>query len=372
VSAHALEPDARSGRTVAGPSGVALAAVALAAVALAAVAVAISGCSLDVGRERFGVPLDADALTDLEVGRSDLDGALTALGAPHLIERENDAREDHLWWFHRDESDISIRFQVPLSVFGYRHNIFQFFQGDEQTNKLHLVFDDDGMLRQKDLVVPDAFAASAAERAPGRVHVAPRFEQSFFLSGSADFADYADLFDPGYVLGLDISYQPVAPLVLGIGGTYQIHEGDSLRAGGASFAFDDLEIFAAELMIRLQIPFEVFGHLSDFDAVRRILLDDNPQSADGWLAFVEGGAGVAYNEDVVVGTAGGRSNFFDSGVGLSNSATAGLEYSWAAISVRAGVGFRTVDALDEGNSGLDDRADSLRTWMGTLSVALKF
>ena len=340
--------------------------------ALLIVVPSLFGCALDVRRDRVNIPLATDEYRSLEVGETSLAEALRKLGAPDVIERENDADHDHLWWLHKDAADVSIRLQVPLSYFGYRHNVFQYFQGDEQTNRIHLTFDDAGRLEQKDLMLAPGYPGASSPQPPSRVHVAARVEHSLMLFGSGDFADYEDLFDDGSLVGLDINYQPVAPLVLGVGASYQSYDGRTLETPAGIFAFDSLDMLTAELMIRLQIPFEVFGNLFDYKEVRDILLNEDPRGADGWLVFVEGGAGATYNDDVLVTRAGVTTRFLDAGAGFSSSASAGIEYSMESVSLRFGLDFRGTAAFSPGDSGLPDEGTSFRTLLGTASVAVKF
>ncbi len=330
-----------------------------------------TSCALDVRRQRFGRRLPEKPYAELAVGETKLDEALDKLGAPDLIERENDDEEDHLWWLHKDAADINIRLQLPLSYFGYRHNVFQYFQGDAQTNKIHLIFDESGTLLQKDFILPEEYAGDIGPEPPDRWHFTPRFEYGLVLDGSADVADFDEIFERGGIIGFDVNYQPVAPLVLGFGGSYQHYSGDTIQFAGGTFSFDDLELLNAEALIRLQLPFEVFSSLFDYAEVRRILLDEDPRNADGWLVFLEGGAGVVYNNDVGVQGPGPAANFFESGIGLSSVATIGVEYSWETVSVRAGFGVRSNDAFEEGDALIPDDAQALRVWTAVISVALK-
>ena len=330
------------------------------------------GCALDVRRDRFSVPLERDKFEQLEVGETDLDTALETLGAPDIVERENDADADHLWWLHKDAADISIRLQVPLSYFGYRHNVFQYFQGDDQTNKIHLTFDDAGQLTQKDMILAPGYESATGPEPPNRIHIAPRVEHSMFLSGSGDFADYDELFENGLLLGLDLNYQPVAPLVIGIGANYQTYEGEIIQNAGGNLRVRQSGLAHLGADDSSTDSFEVFGSLFDYAQVRRILLDEDPRSADGWIVFVEGGAGVTYNDDVLVTRGGITTNFFDEGIGFSSSASAGIEYSMEHVSFRVGLDFRNADAFDSGNSGLPDDASAFRSVLGMASLAVKF
>ena len=333
----------------------------------------LCGCALDVNRERVGTPLDLEAFETLEPGSSDLGDSLDALGAPHLIERENDDEETHLWWIHRDLADINLRLQLPLSFFGYRHNVFQYFQGDDQNNTIHLAFDDEGQLLQKELHLPEGFEALDSEPAPAVFHLSPRAEYSLLVEGDADFRDYDEIFDEGYLLGFDFGYQPVAPLVISLGLSYQEHEGQDVDVGPADVEFGDLRIWSAQVLVRLQIPFEVFGNLFNYAEVRRVLLAEDPSVYDGWLVYLEGGLGAAYNEDVSADFQGNRlGDFFDDGVGMTNVAGAGIEYSLQPVSFRLGGTFRSIDAFSDGDTVLADEAEGLGLWMVGASMSFKF
>ena len=332
----------------------------------------LCGCALDINRERIGMPLRHESFEDLEVGASDLGDSLDALGAPQRVERENDGDETHLWWVHRDVSDINIRFQLPLSFFGYRHNLFQYFQGDDQNNTMHLVFDDAGSLLQKELFIPEEYRREIKDPAPGRVLLTPRAEYAVFLEGDADLDDYRELFGNGYLLGFQVGYQPVAPLIISLGANYQLYEGQRVRTPSTVFEFDDLELFTAEVLVRLQIPFEVFAELFNYAEVRKILLAEDPADYDGWLVYIEAGLGAAFNQDVPVYVNGARQgDFFDDDIGMTETAGLGIEYSVENVSIRLGGTYRSMDAFGDGDTGLRDDAGAFGAWLLGASVSVK-
>ncbi len=333
----------------------------------------MGGCALDIARERVGTPLDIEAYEELKVGESDLGVSLEKLGAPHLIERENDDSETHLWWVHRDLADINFRFQFPVSVLGYRHNVFQYFQGDEQSNTFHLVFDDAGNLLSKEVQIAEDYLELDEEGVEGRFHISPRVEYSFLLDGDADIDDYDELFHRGPYFGLDIGYQPVAPLTLGLNVGYQQYQGRHLEDAQVPTQFHDLELYSAEISVRLQVPFEVFSNIFDYQELRRVLLTEDPALYDGWLLYVEGTVGVTFNEDVPVEIQNVRTgDFIDDGLVLSNTAGVGIEYSLKHMSFRLGGTLRTLDAFESGNSPLADDLEELNIWGVSASLSLKF
>ncbi|MBN1442267.1 MAG: hypothetical protein JXA90_06135 [Planctomycetes bacterium] len=350
--------------------------MALAALCLQAAA---SGCSLDVARVRSGEPLKLDRFEELEEGKTTKIEALEKLGAPDRVSWETD--QERLFWDRLDTYYASIRFQLPLSLYGYRHNLYQYFRGQDQYNTMELLFDEEGVLEQKSLRLPAAYREERPESS-WRWHIAPRFEHSFLLMGSGDFDDYRKIFRNGYAAGLDVGVQPVAPLIFSLGGAYQSYAG---RPGTRSFldedenivprrvSPDDLDLYTLEAKIRLQVPLRLFADAESFRDFWTILLDEAPETHDGWAVFVEAGVGATYNENVPVAIDGARrGNLFDSSIQLSSSGTTGIEYSARRISARLGIIFRAQDGFDEGSSPLEADAESFQSWGAFASVALKF
>lgn len=331
------------------------------------------GCRLDVTRIRGGRPLDVETFEELRVGESTRDEALEKLGAPDRERWETDRAR--LFWDYTDDTNVNLRFQLPIALLGYRHNLFQYFQGQDQANDMELVFSERGQLLEKSLRLPEDYRAE--DRAAWRLHLAPRFEHSFLLAGSAGFEDYSEAFRNGYVAGADVGFQPVPPVIVSLGGTYQEYQGKGFayEDGGQTLpgALGDLRIYGVEAKVRLQIP---VGRLLDSDTVGelwKLMLDSDPSRHDGFIVFAEGGLGGAVNDNVEVAIDGvPRGRLYDNVWQLTSSGTAGIEYSMSRVSVRAGVTFRTMDAFDPGSSPVDSAADAFQAWLGTVSLSVKF
>lgn len=332
-----------------------------------------AGCALDIGRDRVGVPLDLEAAEELEPGRSDLGESLEKLGAPHRIERENEADRTHLWWVHRDAADVNLRFQLPVTLLGYRHNVFQYFQGEGQDNTIHLVFDDDGQLLDREIHVAPEYRESDATDFPGRLHLAVRGEHTLALQGDAGIDDHDELFHRGHLAGIDVGWQPVAPLVFGLGLSAQDFSGKSVETGPVPLEVHDLRLYAAHLQVRVQVPLEALSQITDMRVMREVLLEEDPRAFHGWLLYVEGGVGLVYNEDVPVDGPGGRiGDLFDDGIGQTGLAGAGIEFSAGGLSLRLGGTYRTLDELSGGNTALDDDATGLDLWSVSVGLGLNF
>ena len=331
----------------------------------------LCGCGLDIGRTQVGKPLRVPQYDALEVGTTTLQESLDKLGAPDRLDYKSG--EDYLWWHHLDETTLRFRLQLPIALFGYRHNLFQYVAGNERTNTIGLVFDERGVLERKSLYLPEEYRSAGDGKGAWRVHLSPRIEHSFLLVGDADLRDYDDLFRNGYLAGLDIGVAPLPPVTLGVGGHYQRFPGRTVTVLGSIIGLDDLEIFTLEGKLRLQVPVRILSHLDDAQEMWSILMTEEAARHEGWLLFATAGLGAALNSNLPVEVNGARSgNFFDASWGLTSSAEAGIEYSWKHLSVRLGAGYRSTDAFDEGNSGLPDDATSLETWTASLAVAAKF
>lgn len=331
----------------------------------------LSSCRLDVARTRVGNRLKVDEYEKLRLGKATIQDGLDALGVPDRSEWQGG--NDYLWWHFFDDTTISMRFQLPISFFGYRHNFLQYVADNERTNTIELVFDENGVLEHKSIKIPKGHQPSRDVGSGWRFHINPHIGYSLFVAGDADFRDYDDLFRNGYLAGVEMGVQPVPPLVLGMSGHYQRYEGKSFTASGSRFELDDLELFTLEGKVRLQVPMRILLVLHDVDEMWRILSADDPTAYDGWLLFVAAGLGATLNGNVPVTIDGARGgNFFDDSWQFATSGEAGVEYSLEHLSVRLGLGFRSVDAFDEGNSGLPDNATAFQVWSVGLAVALKF
>ena len=330
-----------------------------------------TGCRLDFTRSQTGVPLRFSEYEELVEGKTRRPEALEKLGAPDKVKWENG--KSRLTWTHDDSTHLQMRLQLPISLFGYRHNIFQYFQNQEQLSMMDLVFDETGQLEQKTLRLHDAYRTDSQDSGRWRVLFTPRLEHSFLLLGDADFRDYDDIFKDGYVAGFDIGIQPVAPAIIQLGGRYQLSEGRTIPDGASQVKFDDLELFTAELSVRLQLPLRIFFTPGILENAWTLLVEDDPANFDGWIFYVEGGVGVTINDGVPVLVDGVRQgNFFDNSAGFSTSAGVGFEYSWEHFSLRTGFVYRTADGFEGGNSPFPADAGLFHSFLGMASLSVKF
>ncbi|MEM7235839.1 MAG: hypothetical protein AAF517_26970 [Planctomycetota bacterium] len=123
----------------------------------------------------------------------------------------------------------------------------------------------------------------------------------------------------------------------------------------------------------MQLPLRVFASAENFQNMWDLFLDRDPASHDGLLYFIEAGFGAVYNGGVPLWVDGVRQgDFFESSVGLSSSATSGLEYSWKNISIRGAIILRAANGFDSGDSGFNSDAGGFQSVGGMFSLALKF
>jgi hypothetical protein len=332
----------------------------------------LAGCSIDIGRQRSGVPLSVGGYERLRPGEARLQNALDELGAPDRVEWKSGS--DYLWWHHLDNTALRVRFELPVSFFGYRHDVFQYVDTMDQANTIAMVFDENGVLTEKSLNVPDIYRFDPERRRASRIHIGPRLEHSVFIAGETDFALYRDTFRNGYLAGVEAGIQPVPPLVFRLGGSYSAYPGKELVSGSSRLNFAHLDLYSAELGLRLQMPVDVIPHLFQIQEVWRYFFEEDPERADGWLLYVEGGVGATFNSNVPVSiNAIPRGNYLDSGWGFLSTGGGGVEYSWKHLSVRIGFSFRSTDGFDEGNSPVPSGgATGFNTWMGGAALSIKF
>lgn len=335
--------------------------------------IALSGCRLSIGRVRSSRPLDVDSYERFAEGVTRREEVLRSLGAPDRVRWENG--QARLTWEHIDATLLQARVQLPLSFFGYRHDLFRYFHNREHANVMDLVFDEDHVLQEKSLRLPDAYRFEEPEGRKWRIHLAPRLEHSVLLIGDADFRDYADLFENGPLVGLDLGLQPVAPLTLQIGGRASQHDGKSfLSSTGERISVEELDLYILEASVRLQVPLRIFASAESLQNAWTLVLRRDPAEHDGWICFIEAGLGVVYNEDVPVRVDGAPSgDLFDDGIGFTNSVAAGLEYSWSNLSLRGGVVYRRADGFDGDGGPIDsDESSAFQSLGGMVTLALKF
>ena len=333
--------------------------------------ITLVGCRFEIARVRRGQPIDHATFETLEPGSTSRGEALGALGAPDDVQYESG--KSRLGWEYVDETFFGARTQVPLALFGYRHDLLRYFQDRDAVHRMELLFDDDGVLEQKSIRLPEEQREDDTDHG-ARWHLVPRIEHSFLIVGDADVADYEDLFDHGTAVGLELGYQPVAPLTVSLGGRYQHYPGRGITgASGTRFEFDDLELFTTEGTLRVQLPLRVFASRENFSRIWDLFLGDDPATHDGWLYFIEAGLGITVNGHVPLWIDGARSgSLFSAGPVVSSVATSGIEYSARRVSVRAGLVYRSTDGFDQGDSRFDVDPGAFQTLGGFVSVGLKF
>ncbi|HLU46498.1 MAG TPA: hypothetical protein VK116_00390, partial [Planctomycetota bacterium] len=341
-------------------------------VLLLVAAVVVPGCRFTVGRTRSGSPLRQQEFEKLEPGTTTLQSAMDALGAPDRVKWETD--QSRLTWLYLDVTHFQTRLQVPISVFGYRHNLYNYFEDHDLVHAMDLVFDEQGVLEEKSLRVPAAYRREEQERSGMRVQIAPRYEHMFLLVGDGGIVDYEDIFEPDFGVGLDLAIQPVAPVTFSLGGRYHELRGDDHVLGnGDLLQVDDMDLYTLEAALRLQIPLRIFAGAESFSRVWELFLDDDPATHDGWIYFIEGTVGFTVNEDVRVARARRfAGTIYDRGIDLSNAAMTGFEYSARHVSVRAGLVYRAWGGFDRGSAAFARDGESLQALGVFGSIAIKF
>lgn len=335
---------------------------------------AVTGCRVDVTRVRAGNPLSTEEYEKLEVGKTTRGETLQRLGAPEKVEWKNG--DDYFWYLYSDTLDTAVRFQFPpfRSVFGYQHNILRLSEDSTEVNALQLVFDEDEILQHKSLRLSEAYGPGPAESSrKWRMALIPYVEHSFLLLGDAGIRDYADLFENGFRAGLDIGYQPVPVLRVFVGANYQEYQGDTEATTGGALAFDDLHLYQFYLGVRVSLPLALFLSLGDFESVKRVLFDEDPEGARGLRLYVQGFTGGTLNDEVPVKTNGVPSgNFYDRDVGFSGGLGGGIEYSWGWGAAYAGIQYESTDAFNEGNSPLDDEGSAFEALLVGGGLSFQF
>ncbi|MGQ9590835.1 MAG: hypothetical protein ACUVYA_11130 [Planctomycetota bacterium] len=332
----------------------------------------LAGCHLDVVRYRLGAPIDREAYERLEVGRTTRAEAVSALGAPDKLEWKSG--DDYLSYLYGDRLALSLRFQFPpfRSVFGYQHTFLRLSEASDDLDAAELVFDEDGVLRQKSLRVSGASESPAAAPRNWRLVAAAAAERSAILLGDGGFADYGDLFRPGWWTGAEIGYRPVPVAAFLVSGAYRRHDGDSVREGPDLVRAGALELYEVEVGFRFSIPVAVFLELGDFDQVKRTLFETDPRRFAPLRLAIRTATGAAFSSDVPVSVNGlPAGDLYERAVVFSSSAGAGLEYGWPWGAVFAGVTYRRTGGLRGGDSALGENGDPFEAILfgGGLSIA---
>ncbi len=329
------------------------------------------GCHVDVSRVRRGTPLDLQAFERLQSGRSTLDDALAALGAPDRLEWKNG--KDYLWYLHEDVTRVGIRLQSPVSVFGYRHTFAQLEGDREETDQIELVFDERSVLERKSLRLAPG-GGEPVEGARWRVSITPRYAYSPVLFGDGGEEPFADLFEYGQLFGLEIGVEPTSYLNLSLRGNYQVYEGDEFRDGARVVGLDDLELYQVTLGGRLIFPARALGSLWKLDELKDLFREPDVVARRGLFLSIDWSLGATYADSVPVSFDGqpAAATYFDHSLSFTSTVGAGIEYSLDAIAIRADFAYQTIDAFDEGSADLDTDNDGLSNFLFGGSVSLRF
>jgi hypothetical protein len=330
-----------------------------------------AGCNLDITRTRVNVPLDQEAYRRLEVGRTTLDAALKALGAPDKVETKPE--KDYLWWIHQDTSRVGVRLSSPTSVFGYRHTFAEVDVNAEDTSAMRLVFDRNGLLEDKSLRLSLAYREEEAEKTRWSFFLMPRFAYSLLAFGDGGEKGYGSLFPTGQLYGGHLGILPAPYFTLLLGGNFQTYEGDSFWAGSHRAALDDLRLYQVEAGGRFSVPPAFFVSFWDIDKLKALFYSDDMRRRRGLLFYFQWTVGATYNEEVGASIDGvPRGTYFDRGVGLSSTMGTGIEYNWSRLGAYAGIDYQVIDTFETGNAPLDTDAGGFQNLMATAGLSVRF
>lgn len=352
----------------------------------AAVGALASGCRIDIIRFRTGNPIDERKYEDLRVDETTREAVMETLGAPDKVEHKSG--DDYVWYLYADTVGTGVRFVFPpfRSLFGYQHTFLRLDENSEEVNALGLVFDEAGILRTKNLRLSESYGASDDAKPPLRVTMAPYGEYSALLLGDGGFGDYDALFDRGYKAGLDVGLEPFPILQFMVGANVQRYAGRTVRYTeetvpppgppqpvGRTARPDDLEIVQARVGFRIEIPFEVFLRLGDFEALKRILFEADPRKGRGFRLYIQGTTGVSFHPEIGVRIDGADAGaLYERGYGFSGDAGAGVEFAWGWGSAYVGAGYQSVGSFRDGDSRLDGDGEALEALMVGGGVSLRF
>jgi len=340
-----------------------------------------SGCRIDILRIRSGTPLKKDEFEKIEVKKTTREEALKTLGAPEKAEWKNG--DDYFWYLYVDTVDTGIRFQFPpfRSAFGYQHSFLRLDENSKEVNATQLVFDERGVLKQKSLRLSEAYRPPPEHPFLWKIHVMPNAGYSAIVGGDAGIKPYDRLFSDGYRAGLDVAFQPLPVFSLIASGSYQEYQGDSIRSPGnfqgvpkgSRLSFDDLQLYQLEIGIRLSAPIAIFANFTDFEEVKKILFEEDLDKWQGFRIYVQATTGGAVNSNVPVKSNGVRiGRYFDSKFQFSGTIGMGVEYAWRRSSVYAGLAYQTIEAFNEGNTTLEDRAGGFDTVLLRAGASVSF
>jgi hypothetical protein len=331
------------------------------------------GCSLDVSRTRVNVPLKQEEFKRLEPGRTTRGEALDALGAPDKIEAYPE--KDYLWWLHRDDTRVGFRFSSPFSVFGYKHTFAEVDVNDEDSSAMRLVFDRDGVLRDKSPRLAAAYREPEVGPAPPRwpLFIIPRYGYAPLTWGDSGERSFKSLYPDGQLFGGYLGAMPVPYFALLLGGNFQEYPGQSFDARGQRITVEDLHLYQVEAGGRFSLPPKFFVSFWDIDELKKLFYSDDVQRHQGALLYFQWTLGGTFNEEVGARIGGVPSgSYFRKGAGLSTALGIGFEYYWRRLGVFGGVDYQAIDSFRGGSSPLDHGDGGLQALVATGGISLRF
>jgi len=343
----------------------------VARVLLAAAFSIILGCSLDISRVRNNVPLDREAYGRLEQGRTTLSEVLATLGAPHQLEHKSDL--DYFWYLHQDSTNAGIRFQSPISFFGYRQTFARLQVDAVDTSSMRLVFGPDGRLQHKSLRLAPGFTEPGAERPGWAFYLLPRYGFSPYLFGDGGEESYGDLFSHGQVFGGYLGALPAPYFMLLLGVNYQDFEGDAFSLGPSRVKMEDLHFYQIEIGGRLHVKPEIFTSFFDVEKLRALLYSDDIAQHRGTFLTFQWTVGGVFNEEVGAAIDGIPSgSYFENAVGFSTTVGLGAEYRWTRLGIHGGIDYQNVNGFESGDAPLDTSGGNFNNFTFNIGASLKF
>jgi len=330
-----------------------------------------AGCSLEISRTRINVPLDQEAFQELEVGRTTRSDALKKLGAPDLLEYKGE--RDHLWYLHKDDTQVGLRFRSPISLFGYRHTFARLNVDAEDTSAMRLIFTNDGVLEKKSLRMAAAYSTPEITTPGWRIYLMPRYGYAPLDFGDGGQEDYGDLFSSGHLFGGYLGILPNPYFMILLGGNYQLHNGSSLSTGGVHLEMGDLRMYQLEVGGRFQVPPRFFVSFWDIDKLKELFYTDDLSRYEGLRFIFQWTLGGTINEDVGVkidGVPGGT--YFDKSVAFSTTIGVGLEYRWRRLGIFGTADYQLIGPFRGGTAPLNTDAGDYQSLIVGGGLSFRF
>ncbi|MGH2627951.1 MAG: hypothetical protein ACRDHY_15030 [Anaerolineales bacterium] len=326
------------------------------------------GCNLDITRVRANAPLDQEAYKQLVVDRATMAEALAGLGAPDKLEHKGGL--DYHWYLHLDATRIGLRFESPVSIFGYRHTFVEMDVDAEDTSAMRLVFDQGGLLRQKSLRLAPAFAAPEAKSPEWKLYLLPRYGLSPMTFGDAGEEPFGELYSHGHLFGGYVGVLPAPYFMLLFGGNFQTYQGKSFRSSGFRISVDDLDLYQFEAGGRFQVPPEFFVSFWDIQKLKALFYTDDLSRHRGFLTYFQWTLGATVNGEVGAAIDGVPSgSYFDRSVRFSSTLGVGVEYRWPKLGFFGGLDYQSINPFEEGDAPLDNDAGGFQSFIFTAGVS---